>query len=663
MLETDCPECVCEEAKVDFAPKPESVTSYISTRNSTVATTLTIRGLGKIPVYKGDPTWISPKIWNFISEKAVLMRPSAIRICNGSWHEAHELSQILKNKGLLEEMTSLENVYVARTDPSDTMRVEKNTFIVTNSRSEVQPNRTVTISRAKNFQSMLAQWMSPKKFVQEADERFPGCMRGRTMYVIPFSMGPIGGRFSKNAVQLTDSPYVVINMRVVARVSSSVWDAIGNGDFVKCVHSVGVPRPVLHRLKNNWACNTSDIFIAHILEESEIWSYGSGYGGNSLLGKKCLALRMGSYMGLKDGWLAEHAAIISITDPQDQEIFVCVSFPSGAGKTTMSAMLPALPGWKIKVLGDDIAWIRWKDGQMFAMAPENGMFGIAADVKEDSGKILIEALKRDALVVNCATTSKGRLMWQGIEGTLEPEETVVDWRGETWTKDSKSFRPPAHPNCRFTVYTSNVANVHPKWDSPCGVPISAYIFGSRRPDAYPLVLETNNWAEGVLLATGMRSKVGSGTDRKSDGLVNDPMSMRPFMAYNFGKYVDHWLEMGKNREKVPKIFHVNWYQEDDNGNVIWPGFNENIRVLEWIFNRVRNPTDESNVSTSVIGKTPKSLNMDGLPLKIDLKKLCEPPPTFWLKEMAEIRSFVNAEMGDDKPQQIEFMLHELAAKL
>ncbi|CAJ0955994.1 unnamed protein product, partial [Mesorhabditis belari] len=561
-----------------------------------VKTEFEISGVGSIPVLKGDPKWLAEKVQCFIAEKARLMTPAAIYICNGSIFEADELLGVLKKQGVVETLTAYRNVHLVRTDPEDMARVEKATYITHNSIEAI-------VSGGESSKSQLVNYMHPTTLETELDVRFQECMRGRVMYVIPFSMGPVSGENSMNAVQLTDSPYVVINMRMMTRVSSSVWDSIGDsGSFARLIHSIGVPRPSFRVLKQNWLCAVEKMLIAHRLEENEVWSFGSGYGGNSLLGKKALSLRLASWKGRKEGWLAEHAAVLSITDPSGRESFITVHAPSGGGKTAFAFSEPTIPGWKIKILGDDIAWIRQeKDGRLYAMAPENGMFGIAPGLDPKKHPAAMKMLEQDALLVNTASTSTGKMFWRnGME--LSEKETVRDWQGLEWT--SAVTQSPAHPNARFTVFMEKYPNVHPLWDSPKGVPLTAMIFCSRRDDAYPLCVETDDWDEGVTMAAAIRAVASAGSGRKdspASSLHNDPMGMRPFLAYNFAHYLKHWIDVGRSATKPPKIFHVNWFRKSSDGKALWPGYGENIRVIEWILKRCAAQNGQPGQATALSG--------------------------------------------------------------
>ncbi|CAJ0573795.1 unnamed protein product, partial [Mesorhabditis spiculigera] len=535
----------------------------------------------------------------FIAEKARVMTPSAIFICNGSVHEADEMIGILTKQGIMEPLSSYQNVHLVRTDPADTARSEQATFI---SHRDVNAILTGGVPSPNG----LIQYMAPDRMDRELERRFAGCMRGRTMYVLPFSMGPVNGKNSMNAVQLTDSPYVVLNTRIMAS-----------------------------------------------LEDNEVWSFGSGYGGNSLLGKKALSLRLASWKGHSEGWLAEHAALLCVTDPAGKDHFITFHAPSGGGKTDLAFAEPTIPGWKISVLGDDISWIRpGPDGNLYASAPENGMFGIAPGLDPKIHPSAFKLLAKDALLVNTASTSHGNMYWKSCGAiSLSGEEAVRDWQGIEWGVSSKTN--PAHPNARFTAFTENSPNVHKEWDNPQGVPLTAMIFCSRRPDAFPLCLETNSWAEGVTLAAGMRAEASAGSGMKAGSLLNDPMGMRPFLAYNIVNYLQHWLDVGEKAKSPPKIFHVNWYRTDDQGKMLWPGHGENIRVLEWILGQATADAAKAaeNAVKNPLGQIPKSIRAEGLEEK-NVKTLLEFEAPFWVKEVASMKGFFASEMGKDVPAAI-----------
>uniref|UniRef100_A0A7E4WCG3 Phosphoenolpyruvate carboxykinase [GTP] n=1 Tax=Panagrellus redivivus TaxID=6233 RepID=A0A7E4WCG3_PANRE len=627
-----------------------------SQKQALAQTVILVDGLGPVPVVKGDPKLLPRKVLQFVAQKAFLMRPRAIYICDGSIYERDEMARKLTAQGVLKKLGAYSDAYIARTSPEDTARVEARTFVTTKSK------KVTETKKPDKGSSEIARWMSPEQLSDELDARFPFCMRGRMMYVLPFSMGPIGCQFSKNCVQLTDSPYVVLVTRIMARVSPAVLDAIGDGDFVKCIHSVGVPRPSVVKIPHNWPCAPSKLIIAHRMEKKEIWSFGSGYGGNSLLGKKCVALRLASSMGKAEGWLAEHMAIISVTNPKGEETFIAAGMPSGCGKTNLALMKPALPGWKIQLIGDDIAWMRFgKDGKLYAMNPENGMFGIAAGSTDRTNPGALTALKRDFVVTNTAETSDGRYLWQGLEDEIKGQE-VTDWKGKAWKKGSKA--PPAHANSRFAVHCADYPNIHPLWDSPKGVPISAIIYGGRRPAGIPLVTESFSWSHGVFLAAALKSEAtAASVPAATSDLQHDPMGMRPFIGYNFGDYLKHWLSMEKPGRRMPKIFHVNWYRcHPVTGELLWPGFGENIRVLEWIIKRTTKGQYPA-VLKSAYGYLPRQEDLSLCGLQVDFKELFKVEKKFLETELKETRDYFRAQLYKETPARIGIELSEFEDRI
>ena len=495
---------------------------------------------------------------------------------------------------------------------------------------------------------------------QAANQRFPKCMKGRTMYVVPFSMGPVGSPLSKIGIELTDSPYVVSAMRIMTRMGGKVLDTLGNDDFVKCLHSVGQPMPMKEAPKSNWPCNPENTMIAHIPDENEIMSFGSGYGGNSLLGKKCLALRIGSRLAQKEGWLAEHMLILGITNPQGEKKYVAAAFPSACGKTNLAMMTPSLPGYKIECVGDDIAWMRFdSSGQLRAINPEFGFFGVAPGTSYKTNPIAMDTIKQNTMFTNVALTSDQEVYWEGLEDELRGKKDVkvTSWKGKAWTLGSKE--PAAHPNSRFCAPASQCPIMDPAWQSPNGVPISAIIFGGRRPQGVPLVYEAFDWPHGVFVGAAMRSEATAAAEHKGKVVMHDPFAMRPFFGYNFGHYLDHWLSFGdKPGLNLPKVFHVNWFRKGEDGSYLWPGFGENSRVLDWICRRVDH---EDCAQVTPIGFVPKegSLNLTGLNKAVDMHELFHLPQEFWLQECEEIAKYFDDQVGDDLPEEVAKQLFEL----
>lgn len=474
--------------------------------------------------------------------------------------------------------------WLAKTDPADVARVESKTVIST-------PNMRDTIPIPKaGITGTLGKWLSPEDLNKALNERFPGCMKGRTMYVIPFSMGPIGSPLSKIGIQLTDSPYVVASMRIMTRMGDEVLKSLGNSDeFIRCLHSVGCPLPLERTLKNNWPCNPEKTLITHIPAKNEIVSFGSGYGGNSLLGKKCFALRLGSILAKREGWFAEHMLILGITNPNGIKKYVAAAFPSACGKTNLAMLTPTLPGYKVECVGDDIAWMRFDEkGVLRAINPEFGFFGVAPGTSDKTNPNAMKTITKNTIFTNVAKTADGGIYWEGLEDQIDSNTKITSWLGEDWKKGSE--KPAAHPNSRFCAPAGQCPIIDPLWEDPKGVPISAIIFGGRRPEGIPLVYESFDWKHGVLVGASLRSEATAAAEHKGKIIMHDPFAMRPFFGYNFGHYLDHWLSFAdKPGLTLPKIFHVNWFRKDvQSGKFLWPGFGENCRVLDWIIRRVDN---------------------------------------------------------------------------
>jgi phosphoenolpyruvate carboxykinase (GTP) len=598
--------------------------------------------LGKCPKVVAD--WVSK--WYDICT------PKDLVICDGSKAEGDALKQLLVENGMLQKVEKLEDCWYTCTDPKDVARVESRTVICT-------PEKRTTIPIAKEgVNGRLGHWKHPDDLKKEVDRRFPGCMAGRTMYVIPFSMGPTGGPLSKSGIEITDSAYVVLSMHVMTRVSLESLNVIEhkqNNHFVKCMHSVGCPLPLKKPLTNNWPCNPEEVIVSHLPESQEIISYGSGYGGNSLLGKKCFALRIGSNIAKKEGWLAEHMLIAGITNPQGVKKYIAAAFPSACGKTNLAMMEPLLPGWKFECVGDDIAWMRFDDqGRLRAINPENGFFGVAPGTSMKTNPNAMKCCLKGTIFTNTAKTSDGNVWWEGGEKVAEGAK-VTTWLGEDWDGKSKA----AHPNSRFCTPAANCPVISDDWESPEGVPIDAIIFGGRRPEGVPLVYETYSWQHGVMVGASMRSESTAAAEHKGKAIMNDPFAMRPFFGYNFGNYLDHWLSMEKEGRSMPKVFHVNWFRKSEDGKFLWPGFGENVRVLEWIFNRSGEGAIKGNATETAVGYCPKSLNLEGLKESVDNEALFSLPKQFWKDEIAAFRKYLDDQVGDDVPQNI----HEEIARL
>ncbi|XP_043788441.1 phosphoenolpyruvate carboxykinase [GTP]-like isoform X2 [Apis laboriosa] len=573
--------------------------------------------IGKIPLLNTLSECLSPKVRSYIEECASLCCPKDIYICDGSDIEYDHLLKLMEKSGTISPLTKYENCWLARTNPADVARVEKFTFISTERKSDTVP------TTRKDVTGELGNWISPTDMDKAILERFPGCMKGRTMYVIPFSMGPVGSILSKIGIEITDSPYVVCSMRIMTRMGRKVLEALENDNFVKCLHSVGVPKTDSKVNVNcSWPCDPERTIILHKPAKNEIVSYGSGYGGNSLLGKKCFALRIGSTIARNEGWLAEHMLILAITNPKGKKRYITAAFPSACGKTNLAMMKPTLPGYKIECVGDDIAWMKFD--------------------KE-------------------ASTSDGGIFWEGLEKEVSDDIEITDWQGKKWIRESKSLA--AHPNSRFCSPAGQCPIIDPAWEDPNGVPIDAILFGGRRPEGVPLVYEARNWQHGVFIGASMKSEATAAAEHKGKIIMHDPFAMRPFFGYNFGYYLDHWLSMAKMKNvNLPTIFHVNWFRKNADGKYLWPGFGENSRVLDWIFRRIEG---EDIATNSPIGLLPKleSFNLENLKMKIDMEELFRLPKSFWQDEVKELREYFDAQVGDDLPSIIRVELELLSSNI
>lgn len=605
-----------------------------------------MRNLHALQVLNGDLDHLPNHVRDFVVSGARLCQPDNIHICNGTKEENDSILSLLQKEGMIKPLPKYENCWLARTDPKDVARVESKTVIVTEKKRDTIP---IPLG-GDQVKSQLGNWMSKETFDQALSNSFPGCMKGRTMYVIPYSMGPVGSPLSKIGVQLTDSAYVVASMRIMTRMGNAVLNALGDGEFVKCLHSVGSPLPLKANLINNWPCNPERTLIAHIPDRREIVSFGSGYGGNSLLGKKCFALRIASRIAKDEGWLAEHMLILGITNPQGRKKYIAAAFPSACGKTNLAMMNPTLPGWKVECVGDDIAWMKFdSEGRLRAINPENGFFGVAPGTSMKTNPNAMKTVQKNTIFTNVAETSDGGFYWEGIDEALPPGVTVTSWLGKEWKPGDGV--PCAHPNSRFCTPASQCPILDKDWESPEGVPIEAVIFGGRRPQGVPLVYESFNWSHGVFVGAAMRSEATAAAEHKGKVIMHDPFAMRPFFGYNFGQYLAHWLSMEHRKDvKLPKIFHVNWFRKDENGNFLWPGFGENSRVLDWIFRRV---DGEQSAKETPIGYVPAdgALNLKGLG-QINVDQLFSLPKPFWEQEAMDIRKYLTEQVNEDLPHEV-----------
>lgn len=610
-----------------------------------------IRGVN---VSFGDVAKLSAGVKAFVEESVAICQPDQVHICDGSEMENKMLLKRMLEAGTIIPLPKYENCWLARTNPADVARVESKTFICTEHREETIP------TTRDGIKGTLGNWISPEDMDAAVQARFPGCMKGRTMYVVPFSMGPVGSPLSKIGIEITDSPYVVASMRIMTRMGSPVLkELLRGGEFVRALHSVGTPASGVVQIPS-WPCDPERTIILHKPSQNLIVSYGSGYGGNSLLGKKCFALRIGSTIAKREGWLAEHMLILGITDPKGVKKYITAAFPSACGKTNLAMLNPSLPGYKVECVGDDIAWMKFdSQGVLRAINPENGFFGVAPGTSVETNPIAMSTVFKNTIFTNVAYTSDGGVYWEGMESSLAEGVQITDWLGKPWTKESGT--PAAHPNSRFCTPAVQCPIIDKDWENPAGVPISAILFGGRRPLGVPLVYEARSWTHGVFIGAAMRSEATAAAEHKGKVIMHDPFAMRPFFGYNFGDYLQHWLSM-EQRGQVPKIFHINWFRKGADNKFMWPGYGENSRVIDWILRRI---DQEPCYMDSPIGKIPAKdeLNLDGLKDKVDLAQLFSLPKDFWTQEVQEIEKYFESQVGADLPQEINAELKELKERI